>query len=360
MTEKLLTALKFGLLWLGLGILQATYELLMLYSYKIDPGGANFWVLLKSYIVTSFVAGVLAGFFILPRVNSWLRTHAYGKALLWVLLSISVLYALMSTLGSFVFNLLKHGGRINDPIILSEVATYMQGSENLKNYLFWLLVGVITIVAIQVNDKYGPGTFINFLLGRYFHPKEEQRIFMFLDIRSSTTIAEKLTALKYFAFIKEFFQDVTPALLRAKGEIYQYVGDEIVVSWTLENGFKNNNCIAAFFDAQTCLTQRQSEYQEKYGITPEFKVGIHCGPVISGEVGIIKRDIAFSGDVLNTTARIQAQCNQLGVNILVSDAISTQLRLTGTAYQLQSVGQVDLRGKAQALELFTVYHSPAE
>ena len=66
---------------------------------------------------------------------------------------------------------------------------------------------------------------------------------MFLDLRSSTAIAEKLGEERYFNFIKDVFKDVTPAIIYAKGEIYQYVGDEIVVSWKMNNGIENANCL---------------------------------------------------------------------------------------------------------------------
>ncbi|MCO6480502.1 MAG: adenylate/guanylate cyclase domain-containing protein [Phaeodactylibacter sp.] len=136
--------------------------------------------------------------------------------------------------------------------------------------------------------------------------------FLFLDIRSSTTIAEQLEEVQYFEFVKDFFQDVTPAILATKGEAYQYVGDEIVVSWPLDKGLRDNNCIHAFFEALRSIRGKVPHYQQKYGVSPSFKVGLHCGTVVTGEIGVIKRDIAHSGDVLNTAARIQSKCNELG------------------------------------------------
>lgn len=79
---------------------------------------------------------------------------------------------------------------------------------------------MITLIILQVNDKYEPGVFSSFLLGQYFQLKREERIFMFLDLRSSTTIAEKLGEIRYFNFIKDVFRDVTPSIINSKGEIY--------------------------------------------------------------------------------------------------------------------------------------------
>lgn len=77
---------------------------------------------------------------------------------------------------------------------------------------------------------------------------EVERIFMFLDIRSSTTIAEELGHVQYFALLNDFFRDIAEPISKNKGHIYQYVGDEVVVSWPLDDGLNNANCLKCFFD----------------------------------------------------------------------------------------------------------------
>ena len=143
------------------------------------------------------------------------------------------------------------------------------------------MITIFTLIALLVNDKYGPGIFVSFLLGKYFHPKREERIFMFLDLRGATTIAEQLGESKYFNFLKDVFRDATPEILSSKGEIYQYVGDEIVISWKKDSGTLNANCLQCFFDIQQKLLDKASYYRENYnGIVPEFKAGLHFGFVI--------------------------------------------------------------------------------
>ena len=78
------------------------------------------------------------------------------------------------------------------------------------NYLGWLAIVIITLIALLVNDKYGPGVFASFILGWYFHPKREERIFMFLDLRGATTIVEQLEERRYFNFLKDVFRGSTP------------------------------------------------------------------------------------------------------------------------------------------------------
>ena len=50
---------------------------------------------------------------------------------------------------------------------------------------------------------------------------------MFLDMKSSTTIAEKIGNTQYFNLISEVFGDITDPILETDGELYQYVGDDI-------------------------------------------------------------------------------------------------------------------------------------
>ena len=176
---------------------------------------------------------------------------------------------------------------------------------------------------------------------------------MFLDMRSSTTIAENIGHVKYFEMLKEYFSDLTDPIIGHVGEIYQYVGDEIVVSWKLNNGLQNNNCINCFFAMKSEIKSQARKYIEKFGVMPEFKAGFHVGKVTTGEIGVIKKDIIFTGDVLNTTARIQALCNVYKVDLLVSEHLMTKLN-TPTQFKVSLLGESEIRGKDEKINLFTM------
>lgn len=178
---------------------------------------------------------------------------------------------------------------------------------------------------------------------------------MFLDLRNSTAIAEKLGEQKYFNFIRQVYKDITPAILNSQGEIYQYVGDEVVISWPPKTGIRNSNIIKCFFEIQESLKVRGPYYDKEYdGIRPEFKAGLHYGNVMAGEVGVLKREIAYSGDVLNTTARIQAKCNELGVNLLISKPLVEFMNPIKSEEHPTEIGDIALRGKQQRVKLYTL------
>jgi len=215
----------------------------------------------------------------------------------------------------------------------------------------WLVIFVVTQLLIEINEKYSPGVFVDILLGRYMTPKIEKRIIMFLDLKDSTPIAEQLGHQQYFLFIRDFIAGISMALLENEGRIYQYVGDEVVVSWKYsEDNMKR--CIQAVIAARRAVQKRSEDFRRKFGLIPEFKVGIHLGDVTVGEIGIIKKDLAMSGDTMNTTARIRSACTDLNHKFIASKDFIEQIDLKD--WQAESLGAFDLKGKSSSLELFAL------
>lgn len=220
-----------------------------------------------------------------------------------------------------------------------------------QKILYWIILFVVTQLLIELNEKYSPGVFMDILLGKYVEPKIETRIVMFMDLKDSTPIAEKLGSQKYFRFIREFIYQVSSALIEYGGRIYQYVGDEIVVSWLFsrENTRKS---IAALIQARRNLNRKTREFQRRYGVQPDFRVGIHTGVVTVGEIGVIKKDLAMSGDTMNTAARIRTCCSELDQRYIVSKDFIKHATLDES--QLENLGMVELKGKTKEIELFAL------
>lgn len=220
-----------------------------------------------------------------------------------------------------------------------------------ENVMTWISIFIFTQLIIEVNEKYSPGVFMDILLGKYIKPRIEKRIIMFLDLQDSTPIAEKLGHANYFLFIRDFIYHVSTALLEHNGRIYQYVGDEVVVSWAY-NSDNTQKCLNALLEARKMLQQNSAKFKRRYGIVPEFKVGIHVGEVTVGEIGIIKRDLAMSGDTMNTTARIRNSCNELKQKYIVSEDMKNAMNMQD--WQYKSLGPIELKGKSNTLELFAL------
>jgi adenylate cyclase len=155
--------------------------------------------------------------------------------------------------------------------------------------------------------------------------------------------------------LNELFADITDPILYSRGEIYQYVGDEISVSWSLRRGVGRQRCIRCFLNISRKLKARAAHYEARYGMAPIFKAGFHYGPVTTGEVGLVKKERIYSGDVVNTAAHIQNQCNAHGVDNLISQDLIDVLHLP-PSFTLREIGSTDLKGKRTATRLWTLVH----
>lgn len=205
----------------------------------------------------------------------------------------------------------------------------------------------------QVRQKIGPGVLMNWVTGKYYLPREEERIFMFLDLKNSTTLAEKLGNLKFSKLCQEFFRDLSYPVGQTKGEVSHYIGDEAVLTWKPKTGLDKANCLQAFFFMDEAIRSRTEFYLAEFGIVPEFKAGVHIGLVVAAEVGEIKSEIVFHGDVLNTTARITGLCSELHSDLLISGDLLARLFLPDTL-TAHSFGLKLLKGKEHEVEVVAI------
>ena len=189
-------------------------------------------------------------------------------------------------------------------------------------FLLHILVTTVAFSFVrQMSAMAGPRVLVNMLLGKYHRPKAETRIFMFLDLESSTTIAEELGHEAFCRLIQECFRDLTDSAIRRNVEVYQYVGDEAILTWTPKRGLFDCNCLRVFFEFQQTLTDRAEFYEEEFGLRPRFKAGANLGPATVAEVGVLKRDIAYLSDVLNTAARLESMCRIHDARLLITETL---------------------------------------
>ena len=219
-----------------------------------------------------------------------------------------------------------------------------------------LYVAIVTAVFSffqQMNRMIGPRVLRNLVLGKYRTPKNEPRIFMFLDLKGSTALAERLGHETFCRLIQDCFRDLTDSAIRQQVEIYQYVGDEAILTWRPAEGLADCNCLRVFFDYQQVLGQRAAYYEATYGAVPRFKAGANFGPVTTAEVGIIRRDIAYLSDVLNTASRIQGLCNEYDRDLLIAGPLHEALKLPPDL-RFDHVGTTALRGRDESVEIYAV------
>ena len=238
-------------------------------------------------------------------------------------------------------------------LVWERLKAFIFSTSLLNTFIHLSTMLVASLFYSEISEHMGHGVLAKFLTGRYHRPKEETRIFMFSDMKSSTSIAEQLGHGRYFELLRAYYQDLSRGIMTNAGEIYQYVGDEVVVSWPVESGLRDNNCIDCFFVMKADLMAKAAWYRREFGVAPDFKAALHIGNVTTGEIGVLKKEIIFTGDILNATARIQGLCNKHEVDLLVSGDLLSQLQLD-TGVGVENLGQCELRGKTKRVELHTI------
>lgn len=176
---------------------------------------------------------------------------------------------------------------------------------------------------------------------------------MFLDMNNSTTIAERLGHEKYYQLLQEYYELMSDEIIAWLGEVYQYIGDEVVVTWLARKGTINNNCLACFDAIKKRVLDKASYFETTFGCVPKFKAGIHIGYVTTGELGALKKEIVYTVDVLNTTARIQAMCKAHDTDLIVTERLLQALQDPADS-SFQYLGEFPLRGKEELVRLYAV------
>ena len=269
---------------------------------------------------------------------------------LYVLIIRSLLYSLLT---SFILSLVLsiEIAVVENISYASAVVKYLKSPFFQRDFFFTFFFIILLIFISRTTLLIGRTNFFKLLLGLYHQPHEVSRIFMFVDLTGSTSLAERLSNLKYSGFVKDYFYDVSDAILMYKGEIYQYAGDEVIVSWPIRRA--NLACIRSFFKMKEIIEKKRNKYLAKYGVVPEFKAAIHAGPVIVTSVGKQKREIVYHGDVLNTTSRIEKKCNELNQHLLISEDMLNCL-FPHKDFIIEEKGEIGLKGKAKKLRLYGI------
>jgi len=223
---------------------------------------------------------------------------------------------------------------------------------------FSLLAALAFNFLLMLNRMLGQNVLFAFLTGRYHRPREEERIFLFADLAASTATAERIGPARFHQLLNDVAMDLTDPVLDAQGEIHAYVGDEVIVTWKLERGLAGAACVQCCLEAQDRLAAHADEYRRRYGLAPRMRMALHSGAVIAGELGDVKRQIVFLGDVVNATARLEQACRELGRDLLVSGDLLGRMALP-TDVRAEALGPILLRGRSEPTEVFALARGPA-
>lgn len=301
------------------------------------------------------LSGILLAllFIIMEAVTNQPRIRK--RSFRWIIVIKLISFAVMSYLVVLLSMILGRIGNTEGLSLLRPREVFLTPAYQVILLYITLVGGLFSFLEL-IDRKLGPDTLFYLIVGKYYHPKQEQRIFLFLDMESSTTIAEELGHIRYSQLLQDCFADLTQVVLDTEANIYQYVGDEAILQWLPEKGLRENRCIKAFFLYEAILQERAGYYQSQYGLLPKFKGGMHMGDITRAEVGVIKQELAFHGDTINTTARIQSLCSKLEKDFLISEAVLSSIA-PDKAFKIEPAGQEQLKGKKKMVSLSSVQRS---
>jgi adenylate cyclase len=316
--------------------------------------GAAYGVVLHLTVLGAPLLGAVIGSihgFILSAAIGWLeifgaRTRP-GRAVEQApfLVTLAVKVACYGSLSALV-NLFEPGTRLVGLPIEA-------GSVQIVALIFSFAAMAVFIFVLQISQIVGGRTLRDWVLGRYHRPRQEQRFFLFVDLAGSTALAERMGPAAVHQFLNRIFVLASDPVDDHHGEIYQYVGDEIVITWTESEGRLAARPLGCFFAIEGALRSASPAFLRDFGVVPRVRGAIHAGPVIVGEVGGSKRDIVFHGDVLNTASRLEEMARERDRRLVAS---ATALERCGDtdAYVLEDLGAHILRGRASPVPVYAV------
>jgi adenylate cyclase len=215
-----------------------------------------------------------------------------------------------------------------------------------RSLVFAIGMSVLANLVLDLGTLLGFGTLRNLLTGRYVQPRAENRVFLLIDMKNSTGLAERLGPLRFHELLNDFFRDVADAALECDGEIHKYVGDEAILTWSGDD-LVASACECPFI-ARANIERRRQAYLAKYGEVPTFRAAVHFGEIVAGEIGDVRREIAFVGDTLNATAKLLEAAKSLGHDVLASTDLLERTRLPA-GISAEKLPPLTLRGRAAPL-----------
>ncbi len=177
---------------------------------------------------------------------------------------------------------------------------------------------------------------------------------LFSDIRSFTTITEKLGAQGTVSLLNEYFTLMVDCIQREGGMLDKFIGDAIMASFGIlgDSGSDEDRAVRCAIAMIQVLRDWNAQRLSQDKLPVSIGIGINTDAVVSGNIGSPKRmDFTVIGDGVNLAARLESACKEYGAQILVSE--STFKKLKGT-YRAREIDFVVVKGKTQPVSIYEI------
>lgn len=309
-----------------------------------------FWHNMPLAFIAGGLMGTIFGLLELYVFKTKWKHISFYKVLIFRLFTYLVSLIFITTFIAFTYNLLIktqtpaeafHG--LND---------FLKNEHYIIISAYGLLVSLTLFFFGQMNKKIGDGEIFNIVRGKYHHPKEECRYFMFLDLEDSTHIASVMGHVKFSEMLQDVYAQMSKFVIMYEATIYQHVGDEVVLTWRCLK--MPQKPLQFFFAFENFLSNKQHDYRKMYGFAPRFRASLNAGIVTVAEAGVTKKETVFHGDVLNVAARVQKLCKEYDASFLTTNNVAKMIKPPIDGISVKKIGYRLLKGKSEKTAVFNI------
>lgn len=270
------------------------------------------------------------------------------------LLGAEATYVALITAGHGVAGVLLVGlGRVTEPMLEAAL-------PSARVLLYSLAASAVLVSVVRIRDLIGSQIFFSLLVGRYHKPVREERVFLFVDVVGSTRFAETHGDLRAQEFLGTFFAALAEPVRTHGGSMDDYVGDLALITWPLARGIRDGRCVACVFAIEDAIARNAGAWEESFGLVPRFRAALHGGSVVTAEVGVDRHKIAYFGDTVNATARLEALCRELDLPVLISTDLLDRILSLPQGVGAERLGEHAVRGRATPLSVAVLRKGWAE
>ncbi|MDJ1175423.1 adenylate/guanylate cyclase domain-containing protein [Roseofilum capinflatum] len=182
--------------------------------------------------------------------------------------------------------------------------------------------------------------------------KRKEVSVLFSDIRSYTTLTEKLQAEEVVAMLNSYFEEMVDSVFRYGGTLDKYIGDALMAVFGSPAPLEDH----AWCAMQTAVEMRYrlAEYNQKrkeQGLMEiSIGIGIHSDVVVSGNIGSSKRmELTSIGDGVNLASRLEGTSKQYGTDIVISER--TYTNYIDRVY-VRELDNITVKGKSKPVTIY--------
>ena len=179
---------------------------------------------------------------------------------------------------------------------------------------------------------------------------------LFSDIRSFTTLSEKMTPEESFGFINSYLGVMGPVIRKNNGFIDKYIGDAIMAIFENEA-----SAVQAGIEMLQCLKEYNKRNRNSEERPPiKIGIGIHAGDMMFGTVGEYHRmDSTVISDAVNLSSRIESISKHYGSPFLISEDIYEAIK-DDKSLKVRYIDRITVKGKNIPVAIYEIYNSDPE